>query len=280
MDAIASLRLPPDESRAAEPPDGYDLPLPPRRRYQHVFVGVDYALDPDVPFAGERARNALIRERQLARVRALLRVAAALRIDAASPGEVTVEVANLATGHPLPAGFAFAREIWLEVSVRPAGSTSWLVIGGGRDGRELRPDEDLPAGVHDFQAVLWNGHDAADDAHGNGETVLQSEVRGVLTGASAREHGFLDREEPLEPIPPDGAPAVLPRVYHLPIEADARPGDTVRVRLLHRNLPPKFLMRLAARLRSAGRPAEAEGCAALVGALRIESMAEDEETIR
>ena len=71
-----------------------------------------------------------------------------------------MNVANLATGHTLPAGFAFARELWVEVAVsRSDAGEDFEVVIGGRDGRPLRGGELLDKtqpGLRNFQKVLYN----------------------------------------------------------------------------------------------------------------------------
>src|SRR5206468_4171021 len=109
-----------------------------------------------------------------------------------------VTVANVGAGHHLPAGFAFAREMWLEVSTAPAGTEDWTVIVGGD--RERRPIEHgAPLDKRDerlrnFQAVLYDRDAPADDRF-RGETVLQNAATEVLTGKAANERGFADREK-------------------------------------------------------------------------------------
>ncbi|MCA9317244.1 MAG: hypothetical protein KDB73_17280 [Planctomycetes bacterium] len=224
---------------AATPADGFDLPLGPRRRFLHTFVGVDHPLGTDVPYPSDHPRhadNARIRETMTARTADLLRIAAALHVTEVRRGEVEVEVANLATGHHLPAGFAFAREMWLEVAVRDtARADGWrVIVGGGGDGLPLtrgeRLDKSARSGLRNFQAVLWTG------AHGD-DTVLQNQTKKVLKGKEAVANGFPDRVDFL--LPGQSRPVVVPA----PVER----GQRVRVRLLFRALPPEFIEELASR---------------------------------
>ena len=172
----------------------------------------------------------------------LLKIAAAIKITNATDDQITVEVANLGTGHHLPAGFAFAREMWIEVSV------DGRVVAGGRNGDPLKPNEKLDkygegkAGkLVNFQAVLWNGDDGAESSDGcrHGETVLQNECVNVLKGPDAVEKGFFDRHKFLEPG----------EIRTIDINVDSKDAELIKVRLRFRNYPPEFLQQLAHRFR-------------------------------
>ena len=91
-------------------PGQQSTPAPPRVVHDHSFVGVDYALDnPTQAQASAPARQAL------------LQGAASLFVDSVGAGSggvgFRVTVANTGTGHNLPSGFAFTRQMWLEVTV-------------------------------------------------------------------------------------------------------------------------------------------------------------------
>jgi hypothetical protein len=116
------------------------LPIPNREYHTHIFVGVDYDLDPskyDEPGLHDNALDRVLAERE-----ALVRSAIALKVDVAEnadgqpttlfdanapalaaqndePGRLvtyTVQVRNNLLAHTFPTGFAFARQFWLEVS--------------------------------------------------------------------------------------------------------------------------------------------------------------------
>ena len=249
----------PDRRLVANPADGFDRPLSSdpedRPRHLHTFVGVDYHLEPDLPYvkghpfndpqaaiaAGVKP-NAEIQEDTIELVDQLLKIAAAIKITNATDDQITVEVANLGTGHHLPAGFAFAREMWIEVSV------DGRVVAGGRNGDPLKPNEKLDkygegkAGkLVNFQAVLWNGDDGAESSDGrrHGETVLQNECVNVLKGPDAVEKGFFDRHKFLEPG----------EIRTIDINVDSKNAKLIKVRLRFRNYPPEFLQQLAHRFR-------------------------------
>lgn len=280
--------LPGDDALAALPQGGFDLPLPERRRYTHAFVGVDHPLDAETPLLPgalglsddvRRRMNGIYRLGMETRIDELLSVAAALEIDTVEAGRVKGRILNLATGHHLPAGFAFARETWLEVSRFRSGEGARVLVGGDGAGGRLAPSADLPEaeksreGFVNLQAVLWNGTEKPADAryHSTGETVIQTEVPKVLAGKEARDKGFLDRRGPILPG----------QTLAFDIPCDVRPTDRVTVRLLFRNFPPKFLSELARRLRDTpggadgATEAEVQRLERLPQGLRIREMASD-----
>lgn len=284
---------------------GFDGPAPSRSMLTHSFVGVDVHLEPDLPggrypmFAETHSRverGALTANARDA-TEHLLQAAAAIRIEefSRSSGLLRVKVANLATGHKLPAGFAFAREMWIEVAVSNArsGEDNWNVVVGGKDGRALPDHEKLskPArfgrdnGLRNYQAVLYSAA-ASDDRASlergakveqlGREVVLQNQARDVLVGTIANELGFVDRVDPLfpgeakEPRPVDLSALLTP--------SERSRIQRVRVRLRFRSLPVEFLEGLALEARKSGRGLEADAQRAenLVHGLVIFDMAKDE----
>lgn len=292
----------PTDRFAATPPGDFDLPLKERRTHLHTFVGVDYHLEPNLPYPIDHPRNsenAAIQRQTVQHVADLMKIAAAVKISEVNRGSIDVDVANLATGHHLPAGFAFAREMWLEIAVSPSrsGNDDFVVVSGGNRGRPLGPTEKLDkfaegrAGkLKNFQAVLWNGDEGDEDRDGkrHGETVLQNECIQVLKGKAARDQGFVDREQFLKP----GEVRTININVDRQALANAR---RVRVRLRFRNYPPEFLEQLADRfiLRTDryapaasqnyspdsemwdADPQRAKRTRALINSLRIFEMAED-----
>jgi hypothetical protein len=237
-------------------------------------VGVDYHLEPDLPYPAGHPRaseNAEIQRRTVQQTSDLLRVAAAVRIEGVRSDVVSVGVLNLATGHHLPAGFAFAREMWLEVAVSDSRTgyddRAWrVIVGGGHDGSPLRSGEPLnkqdPA-LLNFQAVLFDGR---------GETVLQNETTAVLTGLSAQQAGFRDRQQFLLPGETRRLDIALAGSRWNAGGAARR----MRVRLLFRNFPPEFLRELGRRFRDQhGERENAERVERLVQSLRIHEIARD-----
>ncbi|MEY2431812.1 MAG: hypothetical protein QOC92_1537 [Acidimicrobiaceae bacterium] len=114
------------------------LSIPNREYHTHIFVGVDYDLDPARYKDTGLPANAI--DKVLADREALVRSAVALQVapadptkalsnvDAINPGLATqagqhgqlvtfnVQVRNNLLAHTFPTGFAFARQFWLEVS--------------------------------------------------------------------------------------------------------------------------------------------------------------------
>jgi len=111
-------------AEAANVPFEQDREAPPRTVHDHSFVGADYPLD------DRAATDALRPARQ-----ALLKSAATLSLVPGSLKagdnslQLALEVKNAGTGHNLPGGFAFVRQMWLEVSV--LGGTGQLLASSG-----------------------------------------------------------------------------------------------------------------------------------------------------
>jgi hypothetical protein len=127
--------------------DGAQIPsqqyavAPPREVHDHSFVGVDFALD--TPAQGQAT---------LAARTALLQKAVYFAIDRNSiqsgNGDVAFDVflANTGTGHDVPSGFAFARQMWIEiVATDGAGQTIF------QSGVLAQPTDDLCDGDSLFE---------------------------------------------------------------------------------------------------------------------------------
>jgi hypothetical protein len=103
-------------------PGSFLGPAPARPSHSHTFVGVDYNLAPGFyEQAGfpPNARQLVLKERE-----AFLQSAASLAVSASEPADdelsVIVTVESNFAGHGLPTGFAFVRQMWLEVSAQTA----------------------------------------------------------------------------------------------------------------------------------------------------------------
>ncbi len=97
---------------SAEIPSEQDYEAPDREVRSHGFVGVDYPLDTVAQFDPQREeREELLQEAALFELNDN-----SVRIE---NGEVIFDilVANNELGHKLPTGFAFARQMWIEVEV-------------------------------------------------------------------------------------------------------------------------------------------------------------------
>ncbi len=98
-------------------PGSFFAQAPPRARHSHSFIGVDYNLTPgyyeQTGMPTDAARH-VQEDRQR-----LLSSAMDLSIVVAEPIDntlsATVNVRSILEGHNLPTGFAFARQMWLEV---------------------------------------------------------------------------------------------------------------------------------------------------------------------
>jgi hypothetical protein len=253
---------------SAEPARAFDRPLPPRTRLDHSFVGVDIHLEPDFPAPHYPAFEGVSVPTDAARANTarLLRQAAAIRIEGIAGGQLQVGVANLATGHTLPAGFAFARELWVEVAVsRSDAGDDFEVVIGGRDGRPLvageRLDKSQP-GLRNFQKVLYNEPRRE-------EVVLQNQATVVLVGATANAAGFTDRVAAIEPG--DVRALTIDLGAATALEGVRR----VRTRLRLRSLPPEFLEKMAGLADGRGRDEDARRLRAMVGNLHVFDLAQD-----
>lgn len=98
-------------------PGSFFADAPERPRHSHHFIGVDYSLTPgyyDQEGLPEDARETVLEDRA-----ELLRSSMNLSISVSEPVDnklsATVTVQSILDGHNLPTGFAFARQMWLEV---------------------------------------------------------------------------------------------------------------------------------------------------------------------
>jgi len=266
-----------------------DGEAPPRRLRDHAFVGVDYPLDhPAVRDATRPKREALL--------------AGAARL-ALAPGSVqrradavafTVTVENAGTGHNLPGGFAFVRQMWLETVVRGEGGTvlasSGVVASPADDLCDASVVDDrvspvLPF-VHgcarsdpslvNFQQMLVDRVEILRDA--GGAAVKGARGENLLARASGSKEaviqeltgGPVPRTRPATgtPTPPltPGETGSYPYVLAVPAGSVVK---TVDVRLLFRVAAPYFLRALG----SGQAKGERVRLAELTGALEVTEMA-------
>jgi hypothetical protein len=252
--------------------DGADVPFeqdqdaPERTLHDHSFVAVDYPLD--VPKAREATR---------ARRDRLLRRAATVTVPkdkvVAKPGSLgfSVDITNTGTGHNLPGGFAFVRQMWFEVVVTDASGRALAQSGVLKnvaddlcdasvvDDRQnpMRPfvvgcrrsDPELV----NFQQQLVDRIQVVRDEVGNpkvgvrGENLLEAQG-----GAKEVVLQFLD-SGPVPRIRPSTKKLTIPLVpsesASFPYTFTFSPDETptrLTVRLLMRVAPPYFLRALAA----------------------------------
>lgn len=256
-----------NETRAAERaaiPYEQDNQAPPRRVHDHSFVGADYPLD-DVT-----ARQALrpARERLLASAAALSLVPNSLKLANGSLS-FAVEVKNSGTGHNLPGGFAFVRQMWLEISLLDASGRvidgSGRVANGGDDlcdssiiddpQNPMRPSLQAcgksDARLVNFQQMLVDNAQAKRGA--NGAPLLDARGEALLEGApGARETAIqtltAGATPRIRPFDKQGtAPLAAGEAHAFPYAFPVNPATPVRrlrVRLMFRATPPYFLRAL------------------------------------
>lgn len=210
-----------------------DGEAPDRNVHDHSFVGVDHPLDvaPDKdPQRGKRER--------------LLASAATLTATLAD-GKLTVTIENSGTGHNLPTGLAFARQMWLEVDARDAEGAR--VFSSGLVKRVTDDLCDANSLTESHLTEHFRGCDAGpDDAlvsfqqklidRIDGEGAKESVLQRLLGGVVARVRP-VDGQK-LNPIVPGASRAFA---YTLPPTT-----RSVSVRLLFRSFAPYFLRTLAA----------------------------------
>lgn len=126
--------------------------------HRHWFTGVDVALT-DFPDGGNRERVRVLLENS-----ASLEVAARDTVAAGDTLEVTVTVDNDRTGHALPSGTSFSRQMWIEIVATDPGGDTLYVSGDLDENGDLRDanSEVDPGGDPDlvnFTTVLEGGED-------------------------------------------------------------------------------------------------------------------------
>jgi hypothetical protein len=253
--------------RAAETaliPFEQDEDAAPRRLRSHRFIGPDFPLNlPAVRDAGRGEREALLR-----RAATLTWGSNPLAI---SDGKLRVRltVTNSGTGHNLPGGFAFVRQMWLELKLLDAQGR--LIVGSGVIGsvsedlcdhelldadRALRgfasPCKTVDNDLVTFQQRLLDRVQVALDESGaprkdaRGEPVLEAAagadevvVQHLTSGPVARLRG--SDKQPIPPLIPGEARSFD---YALPVPPGSRPAR-FEARLLFRAVPPYFLRALA-----------------------------------
>jgi hypothetical protein len=240
-----------------------DYPPPPRKVHDHSFVGVDYPLD-------EVAR----RDPQKPKREALLRSAAQLSVvsDAVVGNELVLRLAivNL-TGHNLPTGFAFARQMWIELVVTEDGAplfSSGLLrhpgddlCDGGTFGDITNPLRGAVVGCTEVDRELVNiqlklvdqiatqrdafGREAHDEGGdpiliqapgAQGETYLQEPTAGGVARKRPVDGAGLAPLRPLER---------REYGYTIALPPHRASQGKFTARLLFRNLPPYWLRGMA-----------------------------------
>lgn len=284
--------------RAAESaliPLEQDGEAPTRPLRSHRFIAVDYPLD-----------DSAVRDESRATREALLRSASALSLVPASLDVTATRVAfdvslqNTGTGHNLPGGFAFVRQMWLEVTLLNA--QEQIVASSGL---LLRPSDDLcdasilddpesPMKPHvvgcaatdrqlvSFQQMLLDKVELLRDGNGVVQLDLRNQPK-LRAAPGSREAivqfltgGPVPRVRPStgKPTPPliTGEQRTFPYAFDLPSGTGAQ---RLRVRLLFRAVPPYFLRALA----QTQTPADGPSLNGLIGNLEINEMARVEAAL-
>ncbi|HEX9620963.1 MAG TPA: multiheme c-type cytochrome [Polyangiaceae bacterium] len=249
---------------SARIPDDQDFVAPARVLHSHAFVGADYPLD--LP----PAQNPHRVERE-----ALLKRAAVLALERVEQRgqELVVEVAigNVGAGHDMPTGFAFARQLWVELVVEDgAGSRVFesgvlarvtddlcdaaTLAAGNRIGEHVVGCDGPDPQLVNLQRMLVDLVDVKRDAVQN--VVLSSRGEPIAVAAPGAQEvsiqklagGAVARVRPSDQQPLTGLEPNETRrfAYRVPL-AGARGTLRVRARLLFRHLPPYFLRDLASR---------------------------------
>jgi hypothetical protein len=284
-------------SRAAETaliPLEQDGDAPARKLRSHRFVAVDYPLDSLAARDETRAeREALLRS-----AATLALVPASVSVSEARVG-FDVSLRNTGVGHNLPGGFAFFRQMWLEVAVLDAAGRAVAASGVVSlatddlcDASVLSPPGQLTPFVSgcnavdrqlvSFQQQLLDKIELLRDAAGAPVLDLRQQPR--LRGAPGSQEAIVQyltggpvprvRPSTGAPTPPlvVGEQRSFPYRFELPAGSRA---TRVRVRLLFRSVPPYFLRALA----KTQTPTDGPSLAALVPNLEINEMARVEAAL-
>jgi hypothetical protein len=261
-----------------------DFEGPKREVHDHSFVGVDYPLDTVARSDPQRDARA-----------ALLRGAAQLSLDdvkiEGNTLKVVVTLEN-ETGHNLPTGFAFARQMWIELVAADSDRQEFFASGKlarptddlcdnatyGETDNPLRPQvvgcSDVDKQLVNVQLKLVDKITVLADASGapskndEGEYIVIQAKSGNETFLQYLTGGPVVRVRPVDktslaPLRPRAKKAFT---FSIPL-GRARSG-VVSARLLFRNLPPYFL-----RAMGKAEPAEGPRMDALVANLQVVEMA-------
>ncbi|MET0791975.1 MAG: multiheme c-type cytochrome [Polyangiaceae bacterium] len=276
-------------TRAAEHaliPFEQDKDAPARKLHDHSFVGADYPLD-------DRAARDLLRPAREALLRSsgtLTVVPNSLKLSA-SALDFAIQVSNTGTGHNLPGGFAFVRQMWLEITVLDGAGRalagSGLLTSASDDlcdsslvddpKNPLRPNlQGCPRSdplLVNFQQMLLDDTVPKRGANGEalldrrGEALLERAPNGQESVIQTLSAGPVPRVRPFDHKPTSALAAGESHAfpYSFAIGAGSAPR-TLRVRLLFRASPPYFLRAL--------------GVPALVDGLEVNEMAHLEQALQ
>ncbi len=266
---------------------------PPRVLHDHSFVGVDYALDDPAQEAAQRASR-----------EALLRSAARVRIDPASISRTdglafSVSLENTSAGHNVPTGFAFARQMWLEVVVTANGNVVFQSGTLGADTDDLCDASPIAENANplarfvvgctavdqslvNLQTKLVDNVAQKRDATGllvtdpdDNQPILEQALAGRETTLQFLRGGGVARSRALDGTSLAPLKPFEKRVFAYTVpQVAATQSVNIAVRLRFRHFAPYFVRALAA-----GQPAsETPQLAPLVKAIRIVEVGSDQRT--
>jgi hypothetical protein len=279
--------------------DGAQIPqdqftvAPPRVVHDHSFVGVDFALDDPAQAVAQQAQR-----------QALLRSAAAIQIDQRSFGQsndgvaFNVFVANIGAGHNLPTGFAFTRQMFIELIAYDGGGNVLFSSGALAnpaddlcDGSTLLEfgnpmkqffqgcDRQIDGELATFQQKLTTLVDLEVD--GNGFPVLdefgqtqdvQDPFFGQETWLQYLHGGVVARQRIFDGVNVATLEPFEERGFEYDVPLGGAQLAKITARLLFRELPPYFLRALAQ-----GQPStEVPQVAPNIGNVQTVEMASDE----
>jgi hypothetical protein len=280
--------------------DGAGIPFeqdgtaPPREIHDHSFVGVDYPLD-GVATSDPQKKA---RER-------LLKGAGEIAIDdpLIKGDQLTfaVRLRNSGAGHNLPTGFAFARQLWLEVIVTHGNKELFSsgVLGANEDDlcdASTIDDDKNPTAkrikgcaksdpllVNLQQKLVTKYRIARDDKdekivdENTGEFVLDPADDGVETMLQHIAGGVVARIRPFDKKRLGALQPLEERKfgYGIKLPAGTTGKLTISVRLLFRSLPPYLLRELA----DGQTPGDGVSLNDIIGNIQIVELATDEDSI-
>jgi hypothetical protein len=269
-----------------------DYTPPNRQVHDHGFVGVDYPLDTVAKRDPQKAKRA-----------ALLASAGVFSVDTQNVAGQNL-VLKLAlenrTGHNLPTGFAFARQMWIELVVKDGGTTIFSsgvlakndddLCDNGTFGEATNPLRGFVQGcttvdtsLVNIQTKLVDKIAVEADAFGQpkkdegGDNVLIQSREGNETYLQFVTGGGVARTRPIDKTLMGPLRPLQRKTYNyaIPLPRNVRNG-TWTARLLFRNLPPYWVRAMG----KEQKPGTADGpqLTPLVANLQIVEMARQSGT--
>jgi hypothetical protein len=269
-----------------------DYTPPNRQVHDHGFVGVDYPLDTVAKRDPQKAKRA-----------ALLASASTFSVDTQTVAGQNL-VLKLAienrTGHNLPTGFAFARQMWIELVVKDGGSTIFQsgvlarndddLCDNGTFGETTNPLRGFVQGCTAVDTSLVNiqtklvdkiaveadnfGQPKKDEG---GDNVLIQSREGNETYLQFLTGGGVARTRPIDKTLVGPLRPLQRKTYNyaIPLPRNVRNG-TWTARLLFRNLPPYWVRAMG----KEQKPGTADGpqLTPLIANLQIVEMAKQSGT--